>query len=79
MLPVFSNHPPLSKHQHHEQTLDSFSEFYINWYTDHHAYEVVTQYIGKLTSDLPDLKITVNFTTYTTYPAWKFISSLKST
>ena len=30
LLPVFSNHPPLSGHQYHEQTLDSFSEFYIN-------------------------------------------------
>ena len=29
-LPVFSNHPPLSKCQHHEQTLDSFSELYVN-------------------------------------------------
>ena len=30
LLPVFSNHSPLSKHQHHVQTLNSFSEFYIN-------------------------------------------------
>ena len=30
LLPVFSNHPPLSKHQHHEQMLDSFSEFYVD-------------------------------------------------
>ena len=42
LLPAFSNHSPLSKCQHHEQTLDSFSEFYINQYIDHHAYEVVT-------------------------------------
>lgn len=42
LLPVFSNHPPLSRHQRHEQTLDSFSEFYVNRYIDHHAFEVVT-------------------------------------
>ena len=42
LLPVFSNHPPLSKHQHHEQMLDSFSEFYINQYVNHHTYKVVT-------------------------------------
>ena len=41
LLPVFHNHPPLSKYQHHEQTLDLFSEFYVNRYIDHHALEVV--------------------------------------
>ena len=41
LLPVFHNHPPLSKRQHHEQTLDLFSEFYVNRYIDHHAFEVV--------------------------------------
>ena len=30
LLPIFSNHPTLSKHQHHEQMLDLFSEFYVN-------------------------------------------------
>ena len=35
LLPIFS------KHQHHEQTLDLFSEFYINRYIDYHAFEVV--------------------------------------
>ena len=33
LLPVFSNHPSLSKDHHHEQTLDLFSEFYVNKYT----------------------------------------------
>lgn len=42
LLPVFTNHPALSKHQRHEQTLDLFSEFYVNRYIDHHAFEVVT-------------------------------------
>ena len=30
LLPVFSNHPVLSKDQRHEQMLDLFSEFYVN-------------------------------------------------
>ena len=42
LLPVFCNHPPLSKRQCHEQTLDLFSEFYVNQYIDHHAFEVLT-------------------------------------
>ena len=42
LLPVFSNHPALSEHQHHEQMLDLFSEFYINQYIDHHTFKVVT-------------------------------------
>ena len=41
LLPVFSNYPPLSKHQQHEQTLDLFSQFYINKYIDYHAFEVI--------------------------------------
>ena len=40
-LPVFSNHPLLLKHQQHEQTLVPFSQFYINKYIDHHAFEVI--------------------------------------
>ena len=42
LLPVFSNHPALTKRQRHEQTLDLFSEFYVNRYIDHHAFEVVS-------------------------------------
>ena len=42
LLPIFSNHWALSKHQHHEQMLDLFSEFYVNKYIDHHTFEVVT-------------------------------------
>lgn len=42
LIPVFSNQPALSKHQRHEQTLDQFSEFYVNKYIDYHAFEVVT-------------------------------------
>ena len=41
LIPVFSNQPALSKHQHHEQMLDQFSEFYINKYINYHAFEVV--------------------------------------
>ena len=39
--PVFSNHPPLSKHQQHKWTLDLFSQFYVNKYIDHHAFGVI--------------------------------------
>ena len=42
LIPIFSNKPALSKHQHHEQMFDLFSEFYINKYIDYHAFEVVT-------------------------------------
>ena len=42
LLPISSNHPTLSKHQHHEQTLDLFSEFYINQYINYHTFKVVT-------------------------------------
>ena len=43
LLPVFHNHPALLKHQRFEQTLNLFSEFYINHYIDHHAFELVSQ------------------------------------
>ena len=39
--PVFSNHPPLSKHQQHKWTLDLSSQFYVNKYIDHHAFGVI--------------------------------------
>ena len=39
--PIFSDHPALSKHQHHEETLDLFLEFYVNRYIDCHVFEVV--------------------------------------
>ena len=42
LLPVFHNHPALSKRQRFEQTLDLFSKFYINHYIDHHAFELVS-------------------------------------
>ena len=42
LLPIFSNHLALTKRQRHEQTLDLFSEFYVNRYIDHHAFEVVS-------------------------------------
>ena len=42
LLPIFSNHQALSKYQCHEQTLDLFSEFYVNKYINHHTFEVVT-------------------------------------
>ena len=42
LLPISSNHPALSMHQHHEQMLDLFSEFYVNWYINHHTFKVVT-------------------------------------
>ena len=42
LLPVFSNHLALTKRQHHEQTLDLFSEFYVNRYVDYHAFKVVS-------------------------------------
>ena len=41
LLPIFSDHPALSKHQHHEETLDLFLEFYVNRYIDCHVFEVV--------------------------------------
>jgi hypothetical protein len=42
LLPVFSKHPPLSKRQRYQHTLDLFSEFYVNRYIDHHAFEILT-------------------------------------
>lgn len=41
LLPVFSTHPTPSKHQQFEQTLNLFSEFYVNRYINHHAFEVL--------------------------------------
>ena len=41
LLPVFCSQPALSKRQRHEQTLDSFSEFFVNRYIDHHSFEVL--------------------------------------
>lgn len=41
LLPVFSAHPTLSKHQQFEQTLDLFSQFYVNRYINHHAFKVL--------------------------------------
>ena len=41
LMPVFYNHPTLSKRQHHKETLEFFSEFYINRYIDHHTFEVI--------------------------------------
>ena len=41
LLPVYRNHQSLSRHQRYEQTLDLFSEFYVNRYIDHHTFEVV--------------------------------------
>ena len=42
LLPVYSKHQALSKHQHYEETLDLFSEFYVNRYINYHAFKVVT-------------------------------------
>ena len=42
LLPISHIHPVLLKHQHFEQTLDLFSELYINQYIDHHAFKSVT-------------------------------------
>ena len=42
LLPISHIHPVLLKHQHFEQTLDLFSELYINQYIDHHAFKLVT-------------------------------------
>lgn len=42
LLPVYSKHQALSKHQRYEETLDLFSEFYVNRYINYHAFKVVT-------------------------------------
>ena len=41
LLPVFSTHLTPPKRQRYEQTLDLFSEFYVNKYIDHHAFEIL--------------------------------------
>lgn len=41
LLPVFSAHPTPLKCQQFEQTLDLFSQFYVNRYINHHAFEVL--------------------------------------
>ena len=44
LIPVFFDLPPLSKNLKHTECLDycQFCRFYVNWFIDHHAFEILS-------------------------------------
>lgn len=44
LIPVFFDLPPLSKDLKHTECLDyhQFHRFYVNWFIDHHAFEILS-------------------------------------